>query len=87
MEKNQLTIHITNPNAERLQKLIQATLTEGRMSKIVEQLAKKAEEGNVKALDYLLNIGGFFPTAPKTVIVNQYYADGRIVEQTTLDGR
>jgi hypothetical protein len=83
MQRNEVIIQVTNPNAERLRKLVQEKLTDDRMGKIVEQLAKKAEEGNVKALDYLLNIGGFMPSAPKTITVNQYYADGRMVQQLT----
>lgn len=83
MQKNEVIVQITNPNAERLQKLVQSKLTDERMGKIIEQLAKKAEEGNVKALDYLLNIGGFMPSVPKTVTVNQYYAGEHLVDQTS----
>src|SRR3990167_7618405 len=88
MNRNEVSIKIVNPQAERLQLLVQEKLSDDRLGKIIEQLAAKAEQGNVKALDYLLNIGGFVPSAPKTVTVNQYYAGEQMVAQESLeDGR
>lgn len=88
MNRNEVSIRIVNPQAERLQSLVQSTLTDDRIGKIVESLAKKAEDGNLKALDFLLNIGGFVPAAPRTVTVNQYFAGEQMVAQESLeDGR
>ena len=85
MNRNEVSIKIVNPNAARLQKLVQAKLSDDRIGRIIEQLAAKAEGGNVKALDYLLNIGGFVPAAPKTVTVNQYFAGEAMVAQESLE--
>lgn len=57
----------------RLQQLVAAKLTDDRLGVVVDNLLKKADAGDIKALDYLLTIGGMKPVVPQQVVVNNFY--------------
>jgi hypothetical protein len=50
-------------------------LTDERLGGVVDNLLAKAEKGDVKALDYLLTIGGYKQVAPTSVTVNNFIGD------------